>query len=128
MDITTSVTSAAHLAALQKALAAYNAANGASLDQPAFVQKLVLGQLDGLVAAYLKTDLTNLDFLTRFTQAERIAIRTAAQSNAAVADYLAMQDAAGSITLTDQRTIDGVNALEAAGLIGAGRAAKILTL
>lgn len=128
MDITTSVTSAAHLAALQKALAAYNAANGATLDETAFLQKLIAGQLDGLATAYLNINLTNLDFLNRFTQAERIAIRTAAASNAAVADYLAMQTAASGISLIDQRTIDGVNALEAAGLIAAGRAAQILAL
>lgn len=128
MDFTVAVSTDARSAALAKALAAYNASAAQQLLQQEFIQKLIDGQMDGLVAAYLKTDLSNLDFLNRFTQAERIAIRTAAASNAAVADYLAMQTAASGISLIDPRTIEGVNALEAAGLIAAGRAAQILAL
>lgn len=128
MDLAISVTSAAHLAALQKAQAAYNAANGSALDSATFLQKLIDGQLDGLVAAYLKTNLTKLEFLHRFTAEERIVIRAAAAQSPAIADYMAMLDAAQDVDLTDARTIGGVQALEGAGLIGTGRAAQILTL
>jgi hypothetical protein len=127
MDYTISVTDNPKTIALQRALDAYNASNPA-LTLEGFMQKLIDGQLSNLVAAYVVTSVTNLEFLNRFTQAERIAIRTAAQTNATVADYLALQAAASGIGLTDQRTIDDVNALETAGLIAAGRAAQILAL
>jgi hypothetical protein len=39
-----------------------------------------------------------------------------------------MIDAAPMVKLTSELTTTGVNALEAAGLIGAGRAAQILAL
>lgn len=127
MDFTISIGNDVELKALAKAQQAYGSV-AAEMTQAQFVQLLVANQVAGFMNLYVTKNLTNLDFLNRFTQAERIAIRTAAQSNAAVADYLAMQDAASGIDLTDTRTIAGVNALEAAGLIGAGRAAQILAL
>jgi hypothetical protein len=127
MNFSLAIATPARLAALQKALDAYNARNEA-ITADAFVQKLVDGQVDGLVAAYLVTKLTKLDFLNRLTSAERIAIRAAAAQSPAIADYMAMLDAAQDVDLTDARTIGGVNALEAAGLIGEGRAAAILAL
>lgn len=128
MDFTVSVATDARSAALARALAAYNAAAAQPLSQQQFVQKLIDGQMDGLVAAYLKTGLTKLEFLNRFTAEERIGIRTAAQASPAIADYLAMLDAAQDVSLIDPTTIAGAQALEAAGLIGAGRAAQILAL
>jgi hypothetical protein len=129
MDITVTVSSLSKLQALDRALSAYNAANpGATLDENAFMQRLIDGQLDGLVAAYLITSITPLAFLRRFTQDERVAIRTAAQESIAIADYLAMTDAAQEIDLTDTDTVAGLNALEAAELIAEGRAAQILSL
>jgi hypothetical protein len=128
MDYTVSIAETHKQTALQLALDAYNHAQSFALDLPSFVQKLIDGQLDGLVQAYLKTNVTKLEFLDRFTAQERIGIRTAAQSSPAIADYLAMLDAAQDVDLTDARTIGGANALEAAGLIGAGRAAAILAL
>lgn len=127
MDFTISVSSAAKEIALQKALAAYNA-SAAPISQAQYVQMLVEGQLDGLVAAYLVTKLTKLDFLNRMTAPERIGIREAAKVSPAIHDYMAMLDAAQDVDLTDARTIGGVQALEAAGLIGDGRAAEILAL
>lgn len=128
MDFTVSVSTAARTAALSKALAAYNVSAAQPLSQEDFLQKLIDGQLDGLVTAYLKTVLTKLEFLDRLTSTERIGIRTAAQSNAAIADYLAMLDAAQDVTLTDLRTIAGVQLMETGGLIAVGRAAQILAL
>lgn len=127
MEVTVSVVSAAKQAALTKALQVYNASNQ-PISQSDFLQKLIDGQLDGLVAAYLVTKLTKLEFLNRMTSAERIAIRAAAAQSPAIHDYMAMLDAAQDVDLTDPRTIGGVQALEAAGLIGEGRAAEILAL
>lgn len=127
MEVTVTVTDPAKLSAFQKALNAYNA-SGQTLSQSDFLQKLIDGQLDGLVASYLVTRIPPFDFLSRFTPAERAAIRTAGQTNATIADYVAMVSAAPMVTLTDALTTTGVNALETAGLIAAGRAAQILAL
>jgi hypothetical protein len=128
MDFSISVTDAHKQTALNLALDAYNRAHGYSIDAPSFMQKLIDGQLDGLVKAYLVTNVTKLAFLNRFTSGERIGIRAAATQSPAIADYLAMLDAAQDVDLTDARTIGGVQALEAGSLIAAGRAAQILTL
>lgn len=71
-------------------------------------------------------ELNKIDFLRLFTQAERIAIRQAAAVNAQIADYEAMLDAATVVKLSDPDLQSGVPLLEAAKLIGKGRAAKIL--
>lgn len=127
MDYTISITDNAKSVALQRALAAYNASNS-PLTQEAFLQKLVDGHLANLVASYAVARVAPFDFLSRFTQAERAAIRTAAKSNVTIADYIAMVDAAPTVSLTSELTVTGVNSLEQAGLIAAGRAAEILAL
>jgi len=127
MDITITVAGQVHLAALSRALAAYNASNPPLAEQQ-FLQKLVDGQLKGLITAYVVTQLTKLAFLNRFTASERIAIRAAAEQSPAIHDYMAMLDAAQDVDLLDARTIGGVQALEAAGLLGEGRAGEILAL
>ena len=72
-----------------------------------------------------------LDFKRRFTQAERIAILTAAKSSAEVQDFVALLDTAAAcgrlIYANDVDVISGLNAYEQAGLIGPGRASAILT-
>lgn len=70
--------------------------------------------------------LAKLDYLKRFTQAERIAIRELGQSNAVVNDYIELMNAAVTVRLDDPDTVGGVNALESAGALAAGRAAEIL--
>jgi hypothetical protein len=70
--------------------------------------------------------LSPYDFLLLFTAAERVAILTAAQTNMQMADWLNMLNHVSFVHLDDPNTISGVEALEAAGLIGAGRAAQIL--
>lgn len=128
MEHTVSVTAPAKVAALTKAAQAYNASAAQPLSLGEFLQKLVDGQLDGLVKAYLVTQLTKLAFLNRFTPEERIAIRAAAEQSPAIHDYLEMLDAAQDVELTDPRTIGGVQALEASGLLAEGRGAEILAL
>lgn len=127
MDVTVIVSEGHRTVALIKALEAYNASNDTITEQQ-FVQKMIDGQLDGLVAAYLVTKLTKLEFLNRMTAEERISIREAAKVSPAIHDYMAMLDAAQDVDLTDGRTIGGVQTLEVAGLIGEGRAAEILAL
>lgn len=65
-------------------------------------------------------------FLSRMTQPERIEIRNAASVNDEIYDFMDLLDKATYIDLDDQETIAGLNAIELAGLIGAGRAAEIL--
>lgn len=131
MEITITVPdSGARMSAIERALIAYNARNSPPLNPQTFVQRLVDGQLDSLVASYLTTKVRPVDFLQRFTVEERTAIRGAAKSSPAIDDYLQMLAAvgAGELDLTHPLTTAGVQALEAAGLIAAGRAAQILAL
>lgn len=71
-------------------------------------------------------NVTKLEYLRRFTQAERVAIRTAAATNPVLADYLAMLELAQDVNLDDPDTVAAVQMLEVVGLIGAGRTAEIL--
>lgn len=70
--------------------------------------------------------LTKVAYLKRFTQAERIGIREAAKVNVVVEDYVELLNLAQDVDLADPETIAGVQQLEAAGLLAAGRAAEIL--
>lgn len=127
MDFTLSVDTAARLAALGRALAAFNASNPAITEQQ-FLQKIVDGKLDELAKAYVQATLTKIEFLDRFTVDERVAIRAAAATNGVVKDYLELLNAATEVSLTSTRTITGVQSLEAGGLLAAGRGAEILAL
>lgn len=68
--------------------------------------------------------LTKLQFLRRFTSAERIAIR--ASTNPVIIDFMTLLDLAQDVRLDDPDTVAGVNYLESLNLIGEGRAAEIL--
>lgn len=70
--------------------------------------------------------ITKLEFLNRFTQAERVGIRMAAKQSVPIEDYLALVDAATFIDITRPDTIAGVQTLESIGLLAVGRAAVIL--
>ena len=69
---------------------------------------------------------TKLEFFDRFTDAEQIAIYDAAKTVTAIQVWLDKFKLASDIDVTDPRTIAGIQALEAAGLLAAGRAAEIL--
>ncbi len=73
-----------------------------------------------------KRVLTRLAFRNRFTPAEKVALYTAAASNVQIKIYLDDLAAATFIDVERPDTIAGVQALEAATIIGAGRAAEIL--
>jgi hypothetical protein len=67
-----------------------------------------------------------LAFRRLFTDAERLAIHTAAQANAAVAVWVMDGAAAQVINLDDPATIAALDALVAAGLLTAARRDAIL--
>ena len=69
---------------------------------------------------------TKLEFFDRFTDAEQVAIYDAAKTVTQVQIWLDKFKLASDIDVTDPRTIAGIQALEAAGLLAAGRAAEIL--
>lgn len=76
-----------------------------------------------------RVQLTTLEFLDRFTSAERGQIRAAAQSDPSgkVADWLERVRAAQEVDLTDTRTQKGMDVLVSAGLISNTRKDEILT-
>ena len=69
---------------------------------------------------------TKLEYLRRFTQDERIAIRTAAKQVPQLEDYLALLELATEVRSDDPDIIAALQMLEGAGLIAAGRASEIL--
>jgi hypothetical protein len=73
-----------------------------------------------------KPHLTRLEFMQRFTLAERKTIRNASKNNQDVEDMMHMLEIATYVDLNRADTIAMVNALESAGLIGTGRAAEVL--
>lgn len=73
-----------------------------------------------------RAPISKIDFLRRFTNAELAGILTAAKSSAAVEVYVKKLDTATEVHLDHPDTTGGINALEAAGLLAAGRAAQIL--
>ncbi len=70
--------------------------------------------------------ITKLSFRNRFTDAEKLALYTAAESSVQLRVYLDDLAAAEFVDLDYPATVAGVQALEQAGIIGAGRAAEIL--
>lgn len=69
---------------------------------------------------------SSLEFLKRFTQVERVAIRGAAKSDPALEDFLDLIDKANEIRLNDPDTIAGVQYVVSQGLLSAGRASEVL--
>lgn len=70
--------------------------------------------------------LTHVQFMDRFTAQELRNIYGAAKSAIDIEIFLERYRLAGEVSLRDTRTADGLHALEAATLIGAGRSAEIL--
>ena len=70
--------------------------------------------------------LTRLQFRNRFSQAEKVAIYTAAEQVIAIKVWLDDLMVVEFVDLTAPETIAGVQGLEQAGLLAAGRANEIL--
>lgn len=122
MDITISVTHPTALLGLGRAATAA----GKTVEE--LVQEAATNAVNSIVGQNIVSRIAPFDFLNRFTQAERALIRAASMTNGTMADYVAMVSAAPAVVLTDDLTVTGVQSLEAAGLIAAGRAAEILAL
>ena len=79
---------------------------------------------------HAERNISGVQYLRRFTQAERITIRAAASQSPELDDYLKLLDITiaqgGVINLNDPDTIAAVGLLEALGLIAPGRAAEVL--
>lgn len=71
--------------------------------------------------------ITPYALLRRFDQVERLAIRTAAQSDPAIDDWLSLVQAAQHIDLEHAETVTGLNYLAANQHISPERAEQILT-
>ena len=71
--------------------------------------------------------LTGLQYMTRFTQAELETIYGLADVNLSVRVWVKMFERADVVDLDDARTVTGLQRLEAAGILAAGRAAEILS-
>jgi hypothetical protein len=66
------------------------------------------------------------EFLKKFTPAEYAAIKTAANANATLDWYWQQFLLAEFIDMADHDTVGGIQLLETAGLLAAGRAVMIL--
>ena len=74
-----------------------------------------------------KSILTPLEFLNRFTDAEVKTIISLSKTDPDVELWWLRYNKSQDINLDYPQTIEGIQSLEAIGLIGAGRAAEILT-
>ena len=70
--------------------------------------------------------LTSLEFLDLFTDAEQVAVVSATMTSPVVKLWYDKMLAAMNITLSDPRTEDGLDALVATGLLTAERKAEIV--
>lgn len=69
---------------------------------------------------------TSFEFLNRFTPLERASIRTGSVSDAALADFLMMSQAAQEIVSDDPMTAAGMDYLVSLGILTPARRAEIL--
>lgn len=98
--------------------------------QTTVMDGLTIRHLPPAVGVVLPAVLTRKAFLARFTDDEAVGIDLASigatREAAQVRRYLSLVNVADHIDLADEKTRTGVQALEAAQLIGAGRALAIL--
>lgn len=71
--------------------------------------------------------LSRLEFLRRFTQAERQAIRSARAQSVELDDFMFLLEIAETVRLDNDDVMAGLAMLEGAGLLAAGRASEILS-
>lgn len=86
----------------------------------------IVRELERLTVADPVRLLTKLGYMNRFTDAELAGIYTAAKTVVAVEIWLEKFKLAAEINLDDPATVAGLQAMETAGLLAAGRAAAIL--
>lgn len=79
---------------------------------------------DTLSFDFVSTILTNVEFLLRFTDAERIAFRSSTVP--AVIDFLALVNIKPMINVGDAETVSGMGHLVAANIVTPTRSSEIL--
>lgn len=79
---------------------------------------------DTLSFDFVSTILTNVEFLLRFTEAERIAFRSSTVPE--VIDFLALVNITPMINVSDAETISGMSHLVTANIVTSIRSAEIL--
>lgn len=126
MDIIIKVSTEQRVTALTRAAAQYNKEHMTELTVEQYLQLVCDQNIDAYVAIHTVVTLTKYEFLARFTQEERVAIRTAAAANGELYDFMEMLNVADEVKLTHPNTVAGVGLLEAVGLVAEGRAAIIL--
>ena len=81
---------------------------------------------DGSIEVQAVRIWTPLEFLRRFTQAERVAIRDAAKASTVIEDYLKILEITTEVRSDDPDVSASLSLLEQNGLIAAGRAQEVL--
>jgi hypothetical protein len=71
------------------------------------------------------TVITKLEFLSRFTIAERTAIRNS--TDPIIVDMMELLNASTEVDLTDSRTISIINHLSSVGIVSSNRVQELLT-
>lgn len=122
MDITITLTDS-QAAGLTKALAAYNDGNEA-LTAEQYVAAVLKPQADAWAQTILS--IPSASFILRFTATEIATIMGAAAQVPELQAYLDRLSSEPTVNLSNAEAIAGVLALEAYGLIAAGRAAEIM--
>lgn len=83
-------------------------------------------QLSFVLKTCIDREITVHQFLNRFTAIERISIKEAAKTNAALSDYLDMLNSASYVDLDNHEVYGGMYYLAILGLIAQTRISEIL--
>lgn len=78
------------------------------------------------IAAAQSPALSRLQFMRRFTQAERIAIRAARASDPVIDDFMGLLEMTDEVRLDDPDTIAGIQFMVSQSLLDPARADEIL--
>ncbi|WP_232216410.1 hypothetical protein [Methylobacter marinus] len=110
----------------------YIAQAGADINLAAELRAQVMGtEIDRREAAALEAEnfilpFSKYEFLNLFTQAERLAIRTAAKNDVVIEDFLSLLSEAPAVYLTNPDVIAGINYFVQAELLTQDRATEVL--
>jgi len=80
------------------------------------------------VPPVLPVTISKIEFMNRFTTTELATILTVAKTNVGIEVFVKKLDLADTVTINGTDAIAGVTALEAGGLLSAGRGVEILTI
>lgn len=110
----------------------YSAATDADIELALSLRAQKMGaEIDKREAAALEAEnfilpFSKYEFLNLFTQAERLAIRTAAKNDVVIEDFLSLLSEAPAVYLTNPDVIAGINYFVQAELLTQDRATEVL--